>query len=69
MPPHGQGNLDVKYLADRYQRGLGKVQDYMAGHQRYIELRDLNDGLPVFLQHVQQNASEFLGFLFPIIAI
>ncbi|CAK8999488.1 unnamed protein product, partial [Durusdinium trenchii] len=49
-----QGNLDIKYLSDRYNRGVAKVQSYMDTHQQYIEVADMQDGLPIFIQQAQK---------------
>lgn len=56
-----EGNLDVKYLDDRYKRGLEKVAAYMDSHQQYLELKDLNDALPFFIEHNQKSGCQFLG--------
>ena len=56
-----EGNLDVKYLDDRYKRGLEKVAAYMDSHQQYVELKDINDALPFFIEHNQKSGCQFLG--------
>lgn len=55
--PHWQGCLDVKYLSDRYNRGLAQVAEKVATLQRYQLVKDMDDGLPDFLHHMQATAS------------
>ncbi len=51
--PHYQGNLDLRYLSDRYERGVKRIEEYMSKHQRYAEYNDINAGLPDFLSLMQ----------------
>lgn len=48
-----QGTLDLKYLADRYQRGKQAVEDMMSVSQRYLNYKTLEDCLPDLLQTIQ----------------
>ena len=38
-----QGNLDVKYLADRYQRGVAKLATFAQEKHMYVTLEDSHD--------------------------
>jgi len=49
-----QGSLDVRYLTDRYQRGVKFIETYTENHQRYLEMPDLAAGLPDFLSAMQK---------------
>ena len=48
-----QGSLDVKYLEDRYNRGLARVESFMRDSQRYMPMKQLEDSLPDILQAIQ----------------
>ena len=48
-----QGSLDLKYLSDRYKKGVNKVEEYMQSSQRYIMVRSLDDGVPDLMQQIQ----------------
>ena len=55
--------MDLKYLAERYERGCKKVQEYMGVHQRYIQLDSLDSGLPDMISSMQeQGGNKCLGF-------
>ena len=54
--------MDLKYLAERYERGCKKVQEYMEIRQRYIQLDSLDSGLPDIISSMQeQGGNKFLG--------
>ena len=36
----------MKYLATRYEKGVARVEAYMADHQRYSHVPNLSDALP-----------------------
>ena len=63
MHQPAEGNLDIKYLTERYNKGVKRVEDFMAVHQRYIQLDSLDSGLPDTIAHMQKNsgANPFLS--------
>ena len=59
-----QGSLDLKYLADRYERGLLEVKKLFAIHQRFVYVESLNEatGDVVSMQAKMNNSSCRGGF-------
>lgn len=45
----------MRYLGNRYQSGVDRVETFMSKHQRYQLLAGLDDGLPDILAHIQEN--------------
>lgn len=61
LPPCAEGNLDVKYLQARYEKGCKRVQQFMEDAQRYVALNNLQDALPDFISFFSnKDASESL---------
>lgn len=52
-----KGYLDCKYLADRYNKGVAKVNTYMSSHHRYTQVKTLSDAMPDYLELVQNIAA------------
>jgi len=52
--------LDIRYLADRYQRGVSKVEEFMQRHQRYEHFENLTAALPDFLSMMQNEGGSKL---------
>ena len=44
--------MDVKYLGNRYDRGVQRVKSFMEQHHRYVHVQNLPDALPDFLEHL-----------------
>lgn len=55
-----EGSLDVRYLAERYQRGVSKVDGWMKTHQRYEQVTELSFALPDFLGTMQNEGGDKL---------
>lgn len=49
-----QAKMDVKYLKNRYDRGVKEVQTFMGDNQRYVHVPSLQDALPDFLECVSK---------------
>lgn len=60
QPVNAKANLDIKYLTDRYSRGTAKIKDYCDTHQRYIQVKSLEDCVPDFLEQVQRQGGASL---------
>ena len=46
-----QGNLDMKYLTDRFEKGKVAVQEFMNYNHRFVKLDQLSDAHADLLQY------------------
>ena len=54
--------MDIRYLAERYQRGVSNVEEFMQRHQRYEHFDNLTAALPDFLSMMQnEGGNKLLG--------
>ena len=62
---HLQGSLDVKYLQDRYAKGMDRVNTLMKHSQRFMCVDDLMEaGNDVIAQLNQHGTQSLLGNIF-----
>lgn len=55
--PRPKGNLDIKYLSERYETGVRKCENFMRTHQRYVQLTSMDSGLPDTIGLMQDSGS------------
>ena len=53
-----QGNLDVKYLSDRYQKGLDAVDAMLDESQRFIHVDDLTEAANDVVSHMAKTGHQ-----------
>ena len=49
-----QGNLDMKYLTDRFERGKTAVQDFLKESHRFVKVDQMSDAHADLLQNQSQ---------------
>lgn len=49
-----QGNLDMKYLTDRFERGKTAVQDFLKESHRFVKVDQMSDAHADLLQYQSQ---------------
>ena len=49
-----QGNLDMKYLTDRFERGKTAVQDFLKESHRFVKVDQMSDAHANLLQYQSQ---------------
>ena len=52
--------MDVKYLQDRYAKGMDRVNTLLKHSQRFMHVDDLMEAANDVVQHLNQNGSQSL---------
>ena len=61
-PP--QGSLDMKYLQDRYSKGIDAMTDMLKTTQRFVAVQDLVEASQDVIMHANQTGGQsLLGFI------